>query len=65
MAEALDKYYMGIPPMHWLPWLVYVTVSIKLIHVHVHTHVHVHVYTHVHVHSCVTKFMKLDTTNQP
>ena len=21
LAEALDKYYMGIPPMHWLPWI--------------------------------------------
>lgn len=28
LAEAIDKYYMGIPPVHWLPWIPQLLMSL-------------------------------------
>ena len=28
LAEAIDKYYLGIPPVHWLPWIPQLLMSL-------------------------------------
>eukprot|EP00731_Ephydatia_muelleri_P009310 Em0004g1648a len=29
LAEAVDKYYMGISPVYWLPWTLYLTLKME------------------------------------